>query len=174
MCLLFIMKVEVFWKDQVQSLPLHRPYDCTIDLLPGAPLPTSCLVSLSLPEQEAMEKYISCCRHHPCLLFTGHSGFFFVKKKDKTRWPCIDYRGLNNITVKNKYTLLLTFAFELLQGVVLLTLPQFSLVNDILRDFSNRFVFIYLNDILIFSKSKQVRQVLQWLLENWLYVKNKK
>ncbi len=40
----------------------------------------------------------------------------------------------------------------------------------------NRFVFVYLDDILIFSKSKQehihqVRQVLQGLLENQLYVK---
>ncbi|XP_075699616.1 putative N-acetylated-alpha-linked acidic dipeptidase [Rhinoderma darwinii] len=34
-------------------------------------------------------------------------GFFFVKKKDGSLQPCIDYRGLNQITVKNKYPLLL-------------------------------------------------------------------
>lgn len=49
---------EGFRKDLAQSLPLHHPYDCAIDLLPGAPLPTSRLYSLSLPEREAMEKYI--------------------------------------------------------------------------------------------------------------------
>lgn len=49
---------EVFRKDLAQSLPLHHPYDCAIDLLPDAPLPTSRLYSLSLPEREAMEKYI--------------------------------------------------------------------------------------------------------------------
>ncbi len=27
--------------------------------------------------------------------------FFFVAKKDKTLSPCIDFRGLNNISVKN-------------------------------------------------------------------------
>lgn len=45
------------------------------------------------------------------------AGFFLVSKKDKTLRPCIDYRGLNNIPVKNKYPLpLITSAFELLQG----------------------------------------------------------
>ena len=45
------------------------------------------------------------------------AGFFFVEKKDKTLRPCIDYRGLNEITVKNRYPLpLISSAFELLQG----------------------------------------------------------
>lgn len=40
-----------------------------------------------------------------------------------------------------------------------------ALVNNVLRDFINRFVFVYLDDILIFSKSQSehknhVRQVL--------------
>ena len=44
------------------------------------------------------------------------AGFFFVGKKDKSLRPCIDYRGLNNITVKNRYPLpLLSSAFEMLQ-----------------------------------------------------------
>jgi len=29
----------------------------------------------------------------------------FVKKKKNTWWMCIDYRALNNITVKNEYSL---------------------------------------------------------------------
>lgn len=41
---------KVFHKDQALSLPPHRPYDGTIDLLPGAVLPTSRLYSLSLLE----------------------------------------------------------------------------------------------------------------------------
>ncbi len=40
------------------SLPPHRPYDCTIDRLPGAPLPSSWLYNLSRLEHEAMETYI--------------------------------------------------------------------------------------------------------------------
>jgi hypothetical protein len=43
-------------------------------------------------------------------------GFFFVEKKNKTLHPCIDYRGLNDITVKNRYPLpLISSALELLQ-----------------------------------------------------------
>ena len=54
-----------------------------------------------------------------------------------------------------------------------------NLVNDVLRDFLNRSVFVYLDDILIFSHNKEehvqhVWQVLQWLLENKLYVKSEK
>lgn len=192
---------EVFQKDRAQSLPPHRPYDCTIDLLPGTTLPTSCLYSLSLPEQEAMERYITESLAAGIIRASSSpvvAGFFFVEKKDKTLRPCIDHRGLNNITVKNKYPLpFLTSAFELLQGATIFSkldlrnayhsvrirkgdewktafnthLGHFeylvmpfgltnapavfqALVNDVLRDFINRFVFVYLDNILIFSKTQ--------------------
>ena len=51
-----------------------------------------------------------------------------------------------------------------------------ALVNDVLRDMLNKHVFVYLDDILIFSRTKEehvhhVQMVLQWLLENSLFVK---
>ncbi len=51
-----------------------------------------------------------------------------------------------------------------------------ALVNDVLRDMLDQFIYVYLDDILIFSHSLQehvqhVRRVLQRLLENGLYVK---
>ncbi len=54
-----------------------------------------------------------------------------------------------------------------------------ALVNVVLRDMVNRFVFVYLDDILIFSPSphvhtQHVRQVLQWPQENQLYLKTEK
>ncbi len=50
------------------------------------------------------------------------AGFFFVKKKDGSLRPCIDYRGLNDITVKNRYPLpLMSSACELLQGAKVFT-----------------------------------------------------
>ena len=54
-----------------------------------------------------------------------------------------------------------------------------ALVNDVLRDCLNRFVFLYLDDILIYSPDKDshihhVRQVLQRLLRNQLFVKAEK
>uniref|UniRef100_A0A669C767 ribonuclease H n=1 Tax=Oreochromis niloticus TaxID=8128 RepID=A0A669C767_ORENI len=116
---------QVFCKDQVRSLPSHRPYDCSIDLLPGAPLPTSRLYSLSQPERECMEKYINESVANGLIRPSSSpvaAGFFFVTKKDKSLRPCIDFRGLNNITIKNKYPLpLLSSAFELLQGATIFT-----------------------------------------------------
>ncbi|KAI3370277.1 hypothetical protein L3Q82_025062 [Scortum barcoo] len=53
------------------------------------------------------------------------------------------------------------------------------MINDVLRDMLNHFIFVYLDDILIFSRSlpehtQHVRQVLQRLLENQLFVKAEK
>ena len=53
------------------------------------------------------------------------------------------------------------------------------LINDVLRDLINVFVVVYLDDILVYSKSpeehvKHVRIVLQRLLENRLFVKAEK
>lgn len=112
--------MAVFSKDEACSLPPYRPYDCAIDLLPGAPLPSGRLYSLTQPEREAMEKYImdslAAGIIRPSSSPVG-AGFFFVEKKDKSLRPCIDFRQLNSITVKNKYTLpLLSSTFELLQG----------------------------------------------------------
>lgn len=100
----------VFSKSKAASLPSHRPYDCAINLFKGAPLPKGSLFNLSGPEKMAMEHYIQ-----EALAF-GHirpssspagAGFFFVKKKDKSLRPCIDFRELNQITIKDKYSLLL-------------------------------------------------------------------
>lgn len=54
-----------------------------------------------------------------------------------------------------------------------------AFVNNLMRDMVNMFVFVYLDDILIFSTSPQVhtqhvRKVLLWLLENQLFVKAEK
>ena len=54
-----------------------------------------------------------------------------------------------------------------------------TLVNDVLREFINIFVVVYLDDILIFSRTPKehtahIRLVLQRLLENRLFVKAEK
>ncbi len=217
---------EVFSKSRAASLPPHRPYDCAIDLVPGMSLPKGRLYSLSVPEREAMEKYISDSLTAGFIRPSSSPAggrIFFVAKKDGSLRPCIDYRGLNNITVKNTYPLpLMSSAFERLQGASIFTKLDLrnayhlvriregdewkttfntprghfeylvmpfglsnspavfqALVNDVLRDMVDQFIYVYLDDILIFSSSLQehvqhVRRVLQRLLENGLFVKAEK
>lgn len=81
--------LQVFSKDRVLSLPLHRPYDCAIDLLPGAPLPTCKLYNLSKPEREPMEDYIkdslSAGLIRPSSSSVGAVSFLRLEKKTN---PC--------------------------------------------------------------------------------------
>ncbi len=216
---------EVFSKSRAASLPPHRPYDCAIDLLPGTSPPKGRLYSLSAPEREAMEKYISDSVAAKLIRPSSPAGagLFFVEKKDGSLHPCIDYRGLNSITVKYTYHLpLMSSAFERLQGASLFTKLDLrnayhlvriregdewntafntprghfeyqvmlfglsnapavfqALVNNVLRDMVDQFIYVYLDDILTFSYSLQdhvqhVRRVLQRLLENGLFVKAEK
>lgn len=114
-------------KAKADSLPPHRPYDMAIILLPGTSPPEGRLYSLSVLETEAMNTYIeeslAAGIIYPSSSPAG-AGFFFVGKKDITLRPCIDYRGLDNITVKNRYPLpLMSSAFELLQARSLSLLP---------------------------------------------------
>lgn len=151
------------------------------------------------------------------------AGFFFVKKKDESLRPCIDYRSFNDITVKDRSPLpLIDPSFEpLCEAQVfskldlrkayhliriregdewktafntplghfeyqvmpfgLINAPAVfqTLMNDVLRDMLNRFVYLYLDDILIFSRTmseikRPIRLVLQRLLENRLFVKLEK
>lgn len=108
---------EVFNKSKATSLPPHHPYDCAIDLLPSSSPPKGCLYSLSGPEIQAMKDYIDSSLAagiiRPSSSLAG-AGFFFVGKKDKTLRQCINYRGLNDITIKNRYPLpLISSGFEL-------------------------------------------------------------
>ncbi len=54
---------DVFSKEAATHLPPHRPWDCCIDLLPGAKLPQGHIYPLSIPERTAMEEYIKEALH---------------------------------------------------------------------------------------------------------------
>ncbi len=100
------------WRECLVSLELllflRSPYDCAIDLLPGTSPTKGRLYSLSAPKREAIEKYISDSLAAKIIRLSSSPagvGFVFVEKKDGSLHPCIDYRGLNSITVKNTYPL---------------------------------------------------------------------
>eukprot|EP00064_Thunnus_orientalis_P023788 superscaffoldBa00009371_g24048 len=95
---------EVFNKSRATSLPPHREYENAIDLLPGTSLPKGRLYSLSAPDREAIDKYISASLAAGITRPSSSpawAGFFFVDKKDKSLRPCIGYRGLNEVNIKN-------------------------------------------------------------------------
>ncbi|KAI2667777.1 Transposon Tf2-6 polyprotein [Labeo rohita] len=102
---------EVFSRRSAARLPPHRPYDLAIDLVPGAVPPRGHLYSLSAKEQLAMEEYVAEGLRAGTIRPSSSpaaAGFFFVKKKDGGLRPCVDYRGINQITVKNRHPLPLT------------------------------------------------------------------
>ncbi|KAK3570605.1 hypothetical protein QTP86_023662 [Hemibagrus guttatus] len=116
---------EVFSEERAARLPLHQAWDCAIDLLPNASPPRGRVYPLSLPETKAMEEYIKealAVGHIRPSMSPAAAGFFFVGKKDGGLRPCIDYRGLNAITVRYPYPLpLVPVALEQLRGVKFFT-----------------------------------------------------
>ncbi|KAM4691895.1 uncharacterized protein WCC33_016702 [Rhinophrynus dorsalis] len=109
---------DVFSKARAEVLPPHSQYDCAIDLLSGSTPPRGCTYPLSLPETAALEAYIQDNLTRGLSVPSpppAGAGFFFVKKKDDTLRPCIDYKGLSAITRRNCYPLPLIL--ELLERI---------------------------------------------------------
>uniref|UniRef100_A0A4W5LSB5 ribonuclease H n=1 Tax=Hucho hucho TaxID=62062 RepID=A0A4W5LSB5_9TELE len=100
--------LSVFSKKKASILPPHRPEDCAIDLLPASSPPKGRIYPLSIPENEAMDTYIEEALNMGFIrpsTSPAVSSFFFVKKKDGSLHPCIDYRPLNDFTMKNHFPL---------------------------------------------------------------------
>ncbi|KAI2667222.1 Transposon Tf2-11 polyprotein [Labeo rohita] len=116
---------DVFSKQAATQLPPHRPWDCAIDLLPGAQLPKGRVYPLSIPERQAMEEYISEALAQGFIqpsTSPAASSFFFVGKKDGGLRPCIDYRQLNSQVIQQPYPLpLVPAALEELRGAQVFT-----------------------------------------------------
>jgi len=217
---------DVFCPKQASKLPPHRPWDCAIDLIPGEPVPRGKIYSLSVTEEKAMEEYIDEALKQGYIrpsTSPAASSFFFVAKKDGGLRPCIDYRALNQITIKFRYPLpLVPAALEHLRGATVFTkldlrsaysliriregdewktafvtptghyeylVMPYGLVNapsvfqdfmhEVLREFLHRSVLVYIDDILIYSRSlaehrQHVAEVLQRLRDYHLFLKAEK
>ncbi|KAK3538285.1 hypothetical protein QTP70_034770 [Hemibagrus guttatus] len=189
---------EVFCKERAARLPAHQPWDCAIDLLPNASPPRGRVYPVSLPESKTMEEYIETA------LAAGHirpstssaaASFFFMGKKDGGLRPCIDYRGLNAITVPYPYPLpLVPAALEQLRGARIFTKLDLRSAYNLVRirkgdEWKTAFhtthghyeyrVIAYIDDILVYSNSpeehvRHVREVLSRLQRHHLYVKLEK
>jgi transposase InsO family protein len=217
---------EVFSKDRAASLPPHRVFDCDIPLHPNAKLPHGKVYQLTEPETDVLEKYITDNLASGLIrpsTSPASSPCFFVKKKDNSLRLCVDYRKLNDITVKNRYPLPLISdlirslhsakhfsALDLRNGYHLIRIKEGdehktafntkfglfeylvmpfglanapsifqAMMNNIFAEALNKFVVIYLDDILIFSNTPEehdqhIRYVLDKLQQNNLFCKPEK
>jgi hypothetical protein len=144
----------------------------------------------------------------------------FVPKKDGMQRMCMDYRSLNEVIIKNKYSLpriddlfdqlkgacvflkidlrlgyqqlkirasdIPKIAFITRYGLYEYTVMSFGLtnapayfmylMNNVFMEYLDKFVVVFIDDILIFSKNAEehdehLRMVLQKLRENQLYAK---
>jgi hypothetical protein len=99
---------DVFEKKNADILPEHRPYDCAIELQDGAQPPFGPIYNLSQTELAALREYSdenlskNFIQHSKSLV---EAPILFVKKKNESLRMCVDYRGLNKVTTKNRYPL---------------------------------------------------------------------
>ncbi|XP_027155850.1 uncharacterized protein LOC113756359 [Coffea eugenioides] len=209
--------------EELKTLPPEREVEFKIDLMPGtAPISKTPyrmapaeLKELKIQLQDLLEKGFVKESDSP-----WGAPVLFVKKKDESLRLCIDYRGLNEVTIKNKYPLpLIDSLFDQLQGSVVFSkldlrqgyyqlkikkedIPKtafstryghfefavmpFGLTNApaafmdlmqrIFKKYLDQFVVVFIDDILIYSKTreehvKHLEVVLQILREHKLYAK---
>jgi hypothetical protein len=213
---------DVFPKD-LPGMPPERKAEFAIELLPRTASIFKRAYKVSGPELVELKKQID------ELSEKGYSRpstspwaapVLFVEKKDGTRRMCIDYRALNEVTIKNKYPLpriedmfdqlreanvfskidmrsgyhqlrirpsdIPKTAFITKYGLYKFTVMSFgltnapaffmNLMNSVFMDYLNKFVVVFIDDILIYSQSEEehvghLRMVLQRLREHQLYAK---
>ncbi|GJP83127.1 hypothetical protein CLOP_g13327, partial [Closterium sp. NIES-67] len=175
---------EIFLDDLPAGLPLSRPEDHRIDLEPGAQRAVQRQFRLSQPELEELQQQLDNLVEKGFIRPSTSpyaAPILFTPKKYGGFRMCIDYRALNMITIKSHY--LIPRADELLDQIRVtaedchktafqtrcdsyeyLVMPfgltntssTFQMtVNGIFRELLDKCVIIYLDDILIYSRSKE-------------------
>jgi len=99
---------DVFSKSKAETLAPYRSYDLRIDLEKDSHPLVGTIYSLSKFEQEALKEFIdeNLTNGFICSTSSPHgASVLFVKKKDSSLRLCVDFRGLNKITKKDRYPL---------------------------------------------------------------------
>jgi hypothetical protein len=213
---------DVFPKE-LPSMPLERKVEFAIELIQGTAPISKRAYRVSGPELVELKKQID------ELLEKGYirpstspwaAPVLFAEKKDGTKRMCIDYRALNEVTVKNKYPLpRIEDLFDQLRGASVFSkldlrsgyhqlrirpadIPKTTfitkyglyefmvmsfrltnasayfmyLMNSVFMDYLDKFVVVFIDDILIYSQNEQdheehLRKVLQRLRYCQFYAK---
>jgi hypothetical protein len=98
---------DVF-SDELPGMPLDRDIEFVIELMPGTVHIYKTTYRMATPELAKLKEYIKEMLDkgfiHPSSSSWG-APVIFVLKKNGTQRLCMDYRAINEVTLKNKYLL---------------------------------------------------------------------
>ncbi|WVZ51225.1 LOW QUALITY PROTEIN: hypothetical protein U9M48_002387 [Paspalum notatum var. saurae] len=136
------------------GLPPPRDCDHTIPLIPGTSPVFIRPYRLTPALKDEVEVQIKEMLHSGIIQKSTSpfsSAVLLVKKKDNTWRFCVDYQQLNAITIKSKY--LVPIIDELLDELFEAQGTFLSAMNSTLGPFLKKFILVFLDDILIYSKT---------------------
>ncbi|KAJ1043534.1 hypothetical protein NDA10_003469 [Ustilago hordei] len=170
---------DVFDEVEADKLPHHTEHDLHLELIEGGKPPQGPLYLKGPKEMSELRRYLDENLEKGFIRPSkspARSPVLFVPKKDGGLRLCVDYRGLNEITVKNRAPLpLIEEQLDALWPSQCSGSLQ-SFINDIFQDIIGIYVVVYLDDFLIFSDTeeahvKHVTEVLTRLRSNRLFAK---
>jgi hypothetical protein len=212
--------------EELPGMPPDREVEFVIDLLPGTAPISKRPYRMSVQELKELKKQLTELQETRYIRPSSSPWgalVLFVQKKDGSQRMCVDYRSLNDVTVKNKYPLpriedlfdqmrgarvfskidlrsgyhqmrirpsdIPKTAFSTRYGLYEFTVMSFgltnapayfmNLMNKVFMEYLDRFIMVFIDDILIYSQSdsdheEHLRLVLQKLRDNQLYAKYSK
>ena len=111
---------DVFSKESAKKLPPLKAGDHAIELMEGKDPPYGPIYNLSTKELEELRSYLDNALengHIQHSVSPAGAPILFVPKKDGGLRLCVDYRGLNKVTTKNRHPLpLITETLDRLCG----------------------------------------------------------
>ncbi|WVZ51571.1 hypothetical protein U9M48_002704 [Paspalum notatum var. saurae] len=210
-------------REELPGMPPDREVEFLIELLPGTAPIAKRQYRVAPKEQELIKENIDELLGKGFIRPSSSPWAFpvlFVDNKDGSRRMCVDYRALNDVTIKNKYPLpRIDDLFDQLQGACVFSkidlrsgyhqmkirpsdIPKtafitrfglyeytvmsfgltnapayfMNLMNKVFMEYLDKFVVVFIDDILIYSKTEEeheehLRLVLQKLRDHKLYAK---
>jgi hypothetical protein len=105
----FQQYMNVLRKELADKLPDHNPYDRAIDLKDGKQLPWGLIYPLNETELQALWDYLKemleLGKIRPSKSPTAAPIIFVPKAHGRGLRLCVDYRGVNKVTIANRYPL---------------------------------------------------------------------
>ena len=105
----FRQYLGIMGKEAADALPEHRPYDCKIDLKEGTTVPWGPIYPLSEEELRTLREWLKEMEKNGKIKRStspaGSPILFVLKPNGRGLRLCVDYRGLNAVTIPNRYPL---------------------------------------------------------------------